>query len=103
MSEPLSKKAKKQKQLKRKRENNDEGEEREKKIPHTDDEIIECKYCGYLIWWNDEYINCGCECPECGEHPYDCECVEYEQGIMISRNAEDTAIRIDLVKKETKK
>ena len=72
MTEPPSKRARVKRDLKRKREN--EGEDREKKRAHLDDEIIECEYCGYLLWWNDECTNCGCECPECEEHPYYCEC-----------------------------
>ena len=57
---------------KRIREN--EGEEPRKKRAHLDDEIIECEYCGWLLWWNDECTNCDCECPECGKHPYYCDC-----------------------------
>ena len=96
MTEPPSKRARAKRNLKRKREN--ESEEQDKKRAHLDDDIIECEYCGYLIWWNDECINCGCKCPECGEHPYDCDCVEYEDGLMLNFDKETEEIRIHLVK-----
>ena len=69
MTQPLTlierAKARRDRLNKRKRE--DEEEEQTKKKAHLDDEIIECKYCGYLIWWNDECVDCGCECHECGD------------------------------------
>ena len=100
MTEPLSKRARVQRNLKRKREN--EGEEREKKRAHLDDEIIECEYCGYLVWWNDECINCGCECPECGDHPYCCEC-DYEEGLMLNFDEDTEDIIVNLLKIPTTK
>ena len=96
MEEHQKNRARKVRDLKRKREEG--GEEREKKRAHLDDEIIECEYCGYLIWWNDNCEYCECKCTECGEHPYDCECDEYEYGYTLSFDNENETIQITPVK-----